>query len=120
MGRSKQLSEGHRWRIVGMGLCILMIGIVLGIGIGALNQFLLPKLTMNPVRQAVLGQALQQILNLLLAPFSSIAWILLYYDLRIRKEGFDLEVLAKSMSAPRGFFPPPQKSPPAPPAPMQG
>jgi hypothetical protein len=67
-----------------------------------------------------LGTAIQQVLNLLVAPFSSIAWILLYYDLRIRKEGFDLEVLAKSMSAPGASCPAAEKSPPAPPAPMQG
>jgi hypothetical protein len=30
MGRSKQLSKDHRWRIVGMGLCIILIAFVLG------------------------------------------------------------------------------------------
>jgi hypothetical protein len=32
-------------------------------------------------------------------PISATAMVLLYYDLRIRKEGFDLEMLAQSMAS---------------------
>ncbi len=33
----------------------------------------------------------------LVAPFSALAFILLYYDIRIRKEGFDLEMISRSL-----------------------
>jgi hypothetical protein len=37
--------------------------------------------------------------QILATPIGASAFILLYYDLRIRKEGFDLEMLARSMSS---------------------
>lgn len=114
MGRSKQLSEGHRWRILGMWLCQILMGVVLGMGVGAVNGFALPKMGMGPVQQAVVGQAIQQVMHLFLTPFFSVAWILLYYDVRIKKEGFDLEVLARSMATPKGFYQPPPGAPPSP------
>ena len=38
-------------------------------------------------------------MNVLTVPLYSIVAILLYYDLRIRKEGFDLELLASELDA---------------------
>jgi hypothetical protein len=32
-------------------------------------------------------------------PIPRVAWIVLYYDIRIRKEGFDLEMLARELTA---------------------
>ena len=97
-----------------MGLCQLMILVVLWFAIIGMNQYFLPKLTASPVSQAVLGQAISQVIHLVLTPFFSVAWILFYYDVRIRKEGFDLEVLARSMSSPKGFYQPPPGAPPSP------
>jgi hypothetical protein len=114
LGRSKQLTDGHRWRVFGMALCQFMMLVVIWGATAGVNQFLLPKLTASPVSQAVLGQAIQQVLHLFLTPFFSVAWILLYYDVRIRKEGFDLEVLARSMESPKGFYQPPPGAPPSP------
>ncbi len=42
---------------------------------------------------------LQAITSTLLGPLTSIVVILLYYDMRIRKEGFDLELLARDLEA---------------------
>ena len=36
------------------------------------------------------------------APISAAAYVLLYYDLRIRKEGFDLQMLAQSVGSNQG------------------
>ena len=35
--------------------------------------------------------------TILATPISAVAFILLYYDLRIRKEGFDLEMLSQTL-----------------------
>jgi hypothetical protein len=43
----------------------------------------------------------------LVFPLTLVATVLLYYDSRIRKEGFDLEVLAQEM----GSGPPPTAAP---------
>ena len=51
-------------------------------------QFLAPdQLRLQTVINTVVGA----ILNIIVMPFGLIAYTLMYYDLRIRKEGFDLE-----------------------------
>jgi len=45
------------------------------------------------------GVVIAAILQLLLSPLYQAALVIAYYDLRVRKEGFDLEVLASSLQA---------------------
>lgn len=52
----------------------------------------------GPVMVGLLG-VIQAIMSTLLGPITSIVVILLYYDMRIRKEGFDLELLARDLAA---------------------
>ena len=47
----------------------------------------------------ILNAILGAISDTILAPVLSIATILLYYDIRVRKEGFDLELLASELDA---------------------
>lgn len=46
-----------------------------------------------------LNMVLAILVNVMLTPFASIVSILLYYDIRIRREGFDLQVLAEELGA---------------------
>ncbi|MCE5200625.1 MAG: hypothetical protein ABFD54_08920 [Armatimonadota bacterium] len=45
----------------------------------------------------IVSTIIQMAVSTLLMPISSVAIILLYYDIRIRKEGFDLELLANQL-----------------------
>jgi hypothetical protein len=76
----------------------------------------------TPIHAAILSGLIQA----LVMPLGQIATVLLYYDSRIRKEGFDLQVLAREMgiAPPRGPEPPtgtgpttqiPSQTPPPPP-----
>ena len=47
----------------------------------------------------VLQGVLTTIVQAAATPIGTISMILFYYDIRIRKEGFDLEVLAASLAA---------------------
>jgi hypothetical protein len=47
----------------------------------------------------LLGVVLAAVTQLLLSPLYQAALVIAYYDLRVRKEGFDLEVLASSLQA---------------------
>jgi hypothetical protein len=105
MGRSMQLTTGHRWRVFGMWAFGLLLPVAVGIVLGPALGVGVPLLTDNLMTQQLVTQAVQQVAGLLIQPFFSVTWILLYYDLRIRKEAFDLEVLAKTMGSPGGFFP---------------
>ncbi len=108
MGRSYELSRGHRWRILGLGCLAFLVTQMLGGSTNAFGHFVLPLLVENLMIRFLIQQAIDNVLSLLLAPYWGVAWVLLYYDLRIRKEAFDLEVLAKSMGghAAPGSVPP--------------
>jgi hypothetical protein len=54
----------------------------------------------------VLGALLYLFCVALVSQFSGIVLTLLYFDLRIRKEGYDIELLAGSLDAPAAAIPP--------------
>lgn len=111
MGRSRELVRGHGWRVVGLFLLSFLVTVALTIGISILSAFVIPLMTENQVTQAVVQQGISALIELGIAPLWSVSWVLLYYDLRIRKEGFDMEILARTMGSPAGFFPPPKAAP---------
>jgi hypothetical protein len=97
MGRSRELVRGHGGRVFGL----LFLSIILQNAVSAPVNFgadLLSKLLIKSlVTQNLVSSAVQQGFNMLITPFFSVIVILLYYDLRIRKEAFDLEVLAQNL-----------------------
>lgn len=110
MGRSRRLVHGSGWRIFGFLLILGMLQGALMMPISMGLQFALPFVTESMALQFTCKTVLEQTLSMIITPFFSTVLILLYYDLRIRKEAFDLEVLAQSLGAPA-----PAKAEPAPP-----
>jgi hypothetical protein len=100
MTRSKQLARGNLGRIF---LVLFVVGLIsfivsrLFVWSGALIGALV--LAGNPAANVFLQQVSQIIAQVIVMPLSCAATVLLYYDLRIRKEGFDLEMLARSMGS---------------------
>jgi hypothetical protein len=100
MSRSKALTSGNLGKIFAVGLVVSLIamvisGVISGAG-GAISSLFMIQgnfLLMNMVNG--LFSSVAQIIAL---PLSTAAAVLVYYDLRIRKEGFDLEMLARSMA----------------------
>ena len=53
--------------------------------------------------------------QILVLPFWGVAWLLLFYDVKVRKEGYDIEMMAKALeralppaeATPHGPLPPP-------------
>jgi len=97
MKRSKALASGNLGKIFGL---VLVVGIISWL-VNLLFQGVGGAVTANMPPAS--GQAVQALLNLvgqiLVTPIGAAAMILVYYDLRIRKEGFDLEMLALSLGA---------------------
>jgi hypothetical protein len=54
---------------------------------------------MDSGQESFLDSALNSLVSILITPVFIIATILLYYDMRIRKEGFDLEMLGRAFAA---------------------
>jgi hypothetical protein len=89
--RSWFLVRGFYWHVVGLVFLVsLMVGVVSLIIAGVVAVVTLG----NPVLQT----GLTGIIGLLLQPISLGATTLLYFDQRVRKEGFDLEYAAGHMA----------------------
>jgi hypothetical protein len=152
LGRSNQLVSGYGGRVFGC-LCLLwLISFVVGLGVRMPLMYAFDvALNVTPGRDLLFGgqgavTALDQqrrivadvcggLTDLLLFPFTFCVLTVLYYDLRIRKEAFDVALLARGLGYPpltaldgSGYLPPvtpvlppraaparPAKTPPPPP-----
>ncbi len=99
--RSRDLVTGHWWRCFGTYLLLsMLIQLVAGAvvyPVTFLSAFLLME--RNPGLAQALNQGLSMAASTLVQPVQMIGLVLLYYDLRVRKEGFDLELLAQNLGA---------------------
>jgi hypothetical protein len=101
--RSWQLMKGSVTRAFGL---MLIVGVVVSILQAIISSPITVIVGLGQVQGAeppqsllVLNTLIQTILSTVLAPLASIVTILLYYDQRIRKEGFDLELLARDLES---------------------
>lgn len=112
LGRSFRLVQGRWWRTFGVIVVgFLFAGIIstivqgaflVGIVVGADNDALV--LVLSAIA-GILGLAIS-------TPFQAALLTVIYFDLRVRKEGFDLELLAEGIggSAPSGATPAPART----------
>ena len=89
--RSGDLSKGVKSHILSALGLIALIWIVAKLGGGLLSAI---------VPTAPLQLTVAAITDILVYPLFGIASTLIYYDIRIRKEGFDLEMMARAQPAP--------------------
>lgn len=94
--RSRELMDGHRGKAFWIMLVLVLLQGVLIIGIGMITGWIFPT---EAEEETPLNPALNALVSILIMPLYEIAAILLYYDARIRKEGFDLEMLGRAFSA---------------------
>jgi hypothetical protein len=106
MARSRTLARDHGGRIFVFFLLFGVLAAVLDGSVSAACEEFLPNVVADEWTRWALTNAASSVTTLLITPYFSIAWVLLYYDLRIRKEGFDLEVLAKTLISRRAEHPP--------------
>ncbi len=95
LSRSWSLTRGSRWRMLGLLVTLLVLLYVPIIAVGAIATVVLPSdrsLTPGIMTLAVVG-----VMQMLLYPLLYCVLTVAYYDLRVRKEGFDLEVLASTL-----------------------
>jgi len=99
--RSFSLTRGHWWRTMGtvflIGIIVSVIGYLLGLAVKLVEFGFIEWLHANKSVTIAITAGLSAFLTLLIAPITWIATTLMYYDLRIRKEGFDLLLLAGSV-----------------------
>ena len=93
LGRSWSLTQGFKWRAFGLYVVVIVLVLLCLLGfavLAGLAATLVPLLLVP----AMIGFAL---VFLFLYPFTSCVFTLFYYDLRVRKEAFDLELLSQHL-----------------------
>ncbi len=97
LGRSFRLTKGRWWPTFGallvMYLIVLVISGILGLLFGAT---LIGSLD-NEAVAAVLTTIVNTLSSLITLPLFAAVLTIIYYDLRVRKEGFDLHLLARGV-----------------------
>ena len=98
LGRAWRLSDGNRWRIIGIQVLLGILNLVLSVLIAGIfggfaaagqpGQFGVTNLVQSLVNFAS---------TIVWAPVEWIAFTVLYYDLRVRKEAFDLQLAAEAL-----------------------
>lgn len=102
MGRSWRLVEGRWWRTFLIVFLMFVLVYVVGLALRAfivLGQSLL-QLVVSPVVVLWISGATTVIVDSLVFPIMQIALVLLYFDLRVRREGLDLFQQAQRVSPP--------------------
>jgi hypothetical protein len=99
LSRAWRLSEGNRWRIIGIQALLGVLNLVLSILIAGVFG----ALEAGGGEPGQLGAAniVENLVNfastIIWAPVEWIAFTVLYYDLRVRKEAFDLQLAAEAL-----------------------
>jgi len=86
MKRSWALTDGFRWKIFGALVVGFVLLLIPGMAFAALT--FIPGI-------GILLEVVTALVSLVVTPFLYVLFTILYYDLRVRKEGFDLEMLTK-------------------------
>jgi len=113
MQRSARLGEGGRWRICGGRLVPMLPAVILAGGSVGLLEVLKgssPLLAGSPLVVAGINGIVELVATLVFTPYAAIVLTLLYYDQRIRREGFDVERMIQTAGL-DATAPPPNASP---------
>lgn len=98
--RSKQLGDGSHWRNAGLMLLLFIlttvIGLVIGAVLGAVLWVLSALLSLD--LSVTMLAVVQSVSTGLSVPLSVIPAVLIYYDRRVRKEGYDAKALAEDLA----------------------
>jgi hypothetical protein len=87
MSRSRFLTKGHRWQLFGILLLVLVAAIILNVVFGLLFSLGHPDRTF----ETVIGT---QAASAILGSFNGVLFSVIYYQLRVAKEGVDIEKIA--------------------------
>ncbi len=97
LGRSWNLVSGSWWRTFGILLIVTVMQLIISYALIILFGLIAAVVTTGDLQAAVV-QIGGTLLGALVSPITTIAVTLLYFDLRVRKEGLDLDQLAQQTS----------------------
>lgn len=113
LSRSRELARGGFGRIFGALVLALLLVVLMLLAVSVAVGVLLGAIGVGDT----LTEPVTTVLLVLVYPFFAIVGTLLYYDARIRREGFDLEMMARELGGAGGSITP--TTPAAPAAPIR-
>ena len=115
LGRSWALTGGYFWHVFGILALLYLLVWVISAGVAAAVQVPMVLLMAKGPETLMSAQLIYMIamsaVSIVLQPVPLIAVVLLYYDLRIRKEGFDLMMMAEALGHPTEQYAPESAAP---------
>ena len=92
IGRSRELVSGSWWRVFGIGVVFILL--ILALDLGAIIAAAIVGLA-----NSTAGEVVGFVLWIFLSPIAPIGATLVYFDLRVRKEGYSLDTMATEVGA---------------------
>ena len=92
--RSASLVSGHWWRTLGI---LIVAAIIVGI-ISTVITGILGAIIHNAILDGIIGQ----LIGVIATPFSASVAVLLYFDYRVRNEGYDMAALQGNLASNTG------------------
>jgi hypothetical protein len=119
LGRSRRLVSGRWLPTFGALFVIFLLTAVIGGLLGAIvgGGSALGGSVTGTTSTRILGGTVSGIVNILVTPLSAAVATIIYFDLRIRKEGFDVALMAQRLGVPPpgpNSWAPPTAPPPGP------
>src|SRR5205085_6290170 len=103
--RSRQLIAGYWWKTCAIVLVTALLVLIVGQIPTAIIGSLVGTATGSPVVRTIINGIIGLIVGVLVRPIQVSALTLLFYDLKIRKEAFDLEAMVQQAGAPTPTVP---------------
>jgi hypothetical protein len=117
LGRSWKLTRDNFWRVFGTLLVVAIIVIVFQLVVGGIVGAILGGSNASELAAAIVTTILNVLLLAVTYPLWAAVVSVVYYDLRVRNEGFDLQLLAQGVGADTSRFQAAPERPDAPPPP---
>jgi hypothetical protein len=108
LGRSFKLVEGRWWATAGrFVVAYILVFVVSGVASALFDGLASGVLDDTSTGALILERAGSFLVSLITTPFIAAVTTLVYFDLRVRKEGFDLALLAERMGGASAYDPAP-------------
>lgn len=94
MARSATLTKGHRWKIFGLALVVMLVGLIVVVAGGfaaAMVAIMLKSFAAGSVPLSVLARVFSFLWTAVWSAFYVIMVVVTYHDLRVAKEGVDTD-----------------------------
>jgi Membrane domain of glycerophosphoryl diester phosphodiesterase len=121
IGRSWRLTRGNWWRIFGTLIVVFLIAFVVNFALTAVLGIVAGTSdSISELAFALLVTLVTLLTYMLTYPLWAAVMTVIYYDLRVRNEGFDLQLLAQGVGADTSRFETSPERPAGPPPPSSG